>query len=363
MGNDDIEDDDDEILMAASAWASAQDDDGDSSTDDDKHTRNIKTKNRNSNQEKVNTTDKLRNTKSRSTTNTSASAVATITARTTTTNYSLHLKNIPYDASQSDIRFAFLDKRCNVTSVRLVYDRDQKTGEKHFRGVAFVDFGDEESYQRGLTEFHNKAFLGKGRRVNVRPTRTKSELSDIVRRTEEKVANLIARSKEQKKDDGGGTEMGGGNDKDNSSKQGKKKKDKKKNRRRNTDGIDNKNKESLTADIPISNSRVDGHESLSGSVHDKTESETSAAPTVRVDQNKRKRDDTSDATIRLPTPPSKKKMKDRVSKSKNTNSASTNPTNSASNNPEGSSPVKLSKKQRAKKAAVLRMLKFKGKKS
>ena len=31
-----------------------------SSNDDDKHTRNIKTKNRNSNQEKVNTTDKLR---------------------------------------------------------------------------------------------------------------------------------------------------------------------------------------------------------------------------------------------------------------------------------------------------------------
>jgi hypothetical protein len=82
-----------------------------------------------------------------------------------------------------------------VTSVRLVYDRDQKTGERHFRGVAFVDLADEQSYKLGL-EFHNKSFLGKGRRVNVRPTRTKSELSDIVRRTEEKVATLIARSKE-----------------------------------------------------------------------------------------------------------------------------------------------------------------------
>ncbi|KAL3827564.1 hypothetical protein ACHAXA_002061 [Cyclostephanos tholiformis] len=109
-------------------------------------------------------------------------------------NYSLHLKNVPFDATQGDIRFVFGEKGCNVTSVRLVYDRDQNTGERHFRGVAFVDLADEKSYRLGL-EFHNKSFLGKGRRVNVRPTRTKSELSDIVRRTEEKVATLIARSK------------------------------------------------------------------------------------------------------------------------------------------------------------------------
>ncbi len=116
---------------------------------------------------------------------------------TTPQTFSLHLTKIPYTTTQSIIRFAFLQKGCHVTSIRLVYDTNQSTGEKHFRGVAFVDLADETSFQKGL-EFHQTAFLGGGRKVNVRVTRSKGELSEIVKRTEQKVADLIARSKEKK---------------------------------------------------------------------------------------------------------------------------------------------------------------------
>ncbi|KAL7473885.1 hypothetical protein ACHAXS_014379 [Conticribra weissflogii] len=116
---------------------------------------------------------------------------------TTPQTFSLHLTKIPYTTTQSIIRFAFLQKGCHVTSIRLVYDTNQSTGEKHFRGVAFVDLADEISFQKGL-EFHQTAFLGGGRKVNVRVTRSKGELSEIVKRTEQKVADLIARSKEKK---------------------------------------------------------------------------------------------------------------------------------------------------------------------
>jgi len=100
--------------------------------------------------------------------------------------YSLHVTKVPFDCTQADIRIAFGQKGCNITSIRLVYDRDQKTGERTFRGVAFLDLADRKSLELGL-EFHNKPFLGGKMRVQVRPTRTKGELSEIVKKTEEKV--------------------------------------------------------------------------------------------------------------------------------------------------------------------------------
>lgn len=101
--------------------------------------------------------------------------------------YSLHVTKVPFDCTQADIRIAFGQKGCNITSIRLVYDRDQKTGERTFRGVAFLDLADRKSFELGL-EFHNKSFLGGKMRVQVRPTRTKGELSEIVKKTEEKVS-------------------------------------------------------------------------------------------------------------------------------------------------------------------------------
>ena len=104
--------------------------------------------------------------------------------------YSLHVTKIPFDCTQADIRIAFGQKGCNIKSIRLVYDRDQKTGERTFRGVAFLDLADRKSFELGL-EFHNKSFLGGKMRVQVRPTRTKGELSEIVKKTEEKVSQCI----------------------------------------------------------------------------------------------------------------------------------------------------------------------------
>lgn len=117
---------------------------------------------------------------------------------TTRKNFSLHLTKVPFDATQTTLRYAFTEKNCNVTSVRLVYDTDPKTRERTFRGVAFVDLADEASFDAGL-KLHNTAFLGGKRKVNVRPTKTRSELSEIVKKTEERVAMLIARSKEKKR--------------------------------------------------------------------------------------------------------------------------------------------------------------------
>jgi len=381
MGSNDRDDDDDddEILMAASAWASAQDEDegSSSSTDDNRHEVIIESKKQKSTKKKVSGTDKgqstLRddnNTQCNRNTLPTPNISETTTATRTATTYSLHLKNIPYDASQSDIRFAFLEKRCNVTSVRLVYDRDQKTGEKHFRGVAFVDLADEESYQRGITEFHNKAFLGKGRRVSVRPTRTKSELSDIVRRTEEKVANLIARSKEKKKVDGGDAVVDG-DKRDDSSAKGKKTKDtKNKNKRRRSDSTDNNTNSSSTGDTQGSTKDME-HKKHKKETSDATKLDSQhrdghARTTDRPESKTKKQHDTKsnvkapeDANEALVSPITKAKNRTMPKKG----AASPKHGKRATPKSEGSPPVKLTKKQRAKKAAVLRMLKFKGKKN
>ena len=374
MGNDDNEEEDDEMLMAASAWASALDQDGDDerirSTDDIKNEENnVETKKEEPINDTGSETHKGREIFRDDSDNTQNNKQTSVTS---TTAYSLHLKNVPYDASQSDIRFAFLEKRCNVTSVRLVYDRDQKTGEKHFRGVAFVDLADEESYRRGISELHNTTFLGKGRRVSVRPTRTKSELSDIVRRTEEKVANLIARSKELKKDAAGGAVVGGGvEDKDDSTALGTTKKDKKKNKRRRSEGADINAHQSSIADKKSStNFRENTRASATDSGHKKQKKEIkmSAVPKGPT-KNDAKSDGTTssklpeqlhsgDADESLVSPGSKKREK----KAKKREASSKHEKRSRTKSEE-SSPIKLTKKQRAKKAAVLRMLKFKRKKS
>lgn len=103
--------------------------------------------------------------------------------------WSLHITQLSYDATDFEIREAFASKGCMVASVRLVYDRS--SFPKTFRGVAFVDVEDEESYKKALTL---DKFMLMGRRINVRPTRTKSELANIVQRTKELVAAKIEQS-------------------------------------------------------------------------------------------------------------------------------------------------------------------------
>jgi hypothetical protein len=108
------------------------------------------------------------------------------------TIYSLHLTQLSYDTSDFDVRTLFERKGCIVTSVRLVYDHSQY--QKTFRGVAFVDVVTKKSYENALSL--DRAFL-LGRRINVRPTKSKEELADIVARTKEMVEKKIQREREK----------------------------------------------------------------------------------------------------------------------------------------------------------------------
>ena len=259
------DEDDEELLVAASAWASSQNDDA----EDEEEGNN------------VDSTDHSDKTSSQPRHNSSLRPQT----------YSLHLTRVPYEATQSEIRCSFIEKGCHVTSVRLVYDRDYKTGERNFRGVAFVDLADDKSFKRGL-ELNKTAFLGKGRKVNVRPTRTKNELSEIVRRTEEKVANLIARSKES---------------------------------------AQTKNRES-------DGSSIREYDKSSGSNKKRNKGRKSSDASTKAKSNN------TEGSTEKPN-----KTKAKSSKRKR---------GTKSDKDDGS--VKLTKKQRAKKAAVIRMMKIKG---
>ena len=307
--SDDGGGDDDELLTAAAAWAGRSQDDEEDSDGDGEVSASKKPSSIKGRQESL-------EQRTRSSKNDKGSG-ASEHSNSQRKNFSLHLTKIPYEATQGDIRFAFGEKGCNVTSVRLVYDRDHKTGERHFRGVAFVDVADEKSFNKGL-EFHNKSFLGKGRRVNVRPTRTKSELSEIVRKTEEKVANLIARSKEKaqaKKRDGDG---------DGADAQEKRKGD-------NRGKGKNNKKRKRTDDAPKKDTPAKAPKRKGGSSNDKN-------GTPGKDSKGKGKPEASGE----PTKSKKAKFKHKKGAKS-----------------ESSPPEKLTKKQRAKKAAVIRMMRLK----
>ena len=109
-------------------------------------------------------------------------------------NWSLHITQLSYDASDYDIRNLFISHGCLVTSVRLVYDRGDR-GQRTFRGTAFVDVKDEESFHKAL-ELHRTKVLN--RRINVRATKSKQELSDIVEATKAKVSQMMMTRKKNK---------------------------------------------------------------------------------------------------------------------------------------------------------------------
>ncbi|KAL7518980.1 hypothetical protein ACHAWX_003784 [Stephanocyclus meneghinianus] len=277
-GSDSEEDED--LLMAAGQWASGQQsDDGETIAGQSEQVseRNKSTKKKkkgkvsSASSQLVNTQPNVETKEGRS--------------DTAATKFSLHLTKVPYDESQSSIRYAFSEQGCQVTSVRLVYDRDPTTGERNFRGVAFVDLANEASFQHGL-KLHNTAFLGTNRKVNVRPTKTRSELSEIVRRTEERVASLIAKSK------------------------------------------------------------------LAESESKKRLREGGAASNVDVKKKKRKhnnkRDDETSQTKRIDS----ENIHTKARGTKQNNRKSQNPGGAKESN--GTSPKKLTKKQRAKKAAAIR---------
>jgi RNA recognition motif-containing protein len=106
--------------------------------------------------------------------------------------YSLHVTQLSFDVKEYDIRTLFETNGCVVTSVRKVYDRSGNA--KTFRGVAFVDVSGKASYEKALSL--DRRVLH-GRRINVRPTKTKEELADIVERTKNLVAEKIRLEREK----------------------------------------------------------------------------------------------------------------------------------------------------------------------
>ena len=106
---------------------------------------------------------------------------------------SLHITQLPFDSSEMDLRKFFAQHGCQCTSIRLVYDRDVQGRKTVFRGVAFVDLADVESYNTAL-KLNHKASI-RSRKLNIRPTRSKQELADIVTKTREIVQEKIRRQR------------------------------------------------------------------------------------------------------------------------------------------------------------------------
>ena len=300
------EEEDDELLMAAAGqWAAtAADDSGEEESSPKKSKKSKKNKKQKKEKKEKKSKDKLpESSDAASIEKVEAAPLKTEQQNATPRVFSLHLTKVPYEATQHDIRCAFGEKGCYVTSVRVVYDHNPSTGEKKSRGVAFVDLADEASYKRGL-ELHGTKFLGKKHNINVRPTRTKGELSEIVRKTQEKVAVLIARSKEKARE-----ERLNNPEPDDTPEKKRKRGD---NNKSNDDGIQNKK---------IKKDKRKG------------KSPKPQANNSNVEQNVSSTETNKDS-------PKKKKMKHRKSKGQEDD-------------------VKLTKKQRAKKAAVINMLKRK----
>lgn len=145
--NDNDDDSDDELLAAAAMWAG---DEGDSAEEELKAATN---------------------------------------QLSTPQNLSLHITQLPYDSTEFDLRKLFAEQGCSITSIRLVYDHDTEGRKTVFRGVAFCDFLDVTSYHNAL-KLHHKSSI-RGRKLNIRPCKSKEELAAIVARTQDLVREKI----------------------------------------------------------------------------------------------------------------------------------------------------------------------------
>jgi RNA recognition motif. (a.k.a. RRM, RBD, or RNP domain) len=179
-GDENDDDDDDDILAAVAAWAGDDEDPNLETASKDKIV-------------KKQGTGQDRNDHARPPSLSSLPSSSSTKKSDETATYSLHLTQLPFDATDFDIRKLFSDHgigAMSVLSVRMVYDHDVQTGRKTvFRGVAFVDMTDEQSYDRALKLNHKVRI--RGRKLNIRPTRTKLQLAEIVSKTRERVQEAI----------------------------------------------------------------------------------------------------------------------------------------------------------------------------
>jgi len=99
----------------------------------------------------------------------SIKAAVAVTPRTT--ERSFHITQIPFAARKAQIAQFFRDAGCSVDSCRSVI-----RGGK-FIGVAFIDVADAASAEHALA-LNQATFMG--RKINVRPTRSRTQLKQIV---------------------------------------------------------------------------------------------------------------------------------------------------------------------------------------
>jgi len=177
--DDDDENDDGELLAAAALWAGDGDGDGETSDgNNDPSSREEDTRN-NHPFSSFSPVTKI-----------SSSTTAALRTSLRKQVYSLHITQLPYDSTEFDLRKLFAEHGCSkIKSIRLVYDHDTRGQKTVFRGVAFIDLLDSNSYEVAL-KLHHKTSI-RGRKLNIRPCRSKEELAEIVSRTKELVQEKI----------------------------------------------------------------------------------------------------------------------------------------------------------------------------
>lgn len=174
----DDENDDGELLAAAALWAG--DGDGDGETSDGNNDPS-------SREEDTRINHPFSSFSPVTKTSSTTAALQTSLRKQV---YSLHITQLPYDSTEFDLRKLFAEHGCSkIKSIRLVYDHDTRGQKTVFRGVAFIDLLDSNSYEVAL-KLHHKTSI-RGRKLNIRPCRSKEELAEIVSRTKELVQEKI----------------------------------------------------------------------------------------------------------------------------------------------------------------------------
>ncbi|GAB4370079.1 MAG: RNA-binding protein [Acidobacteriota bacterium] len=74
----------------------------------------------------------------------------------------LYVGNLPFSASQDEVRDLFENEGCSVTSVNLINDRE--TGRP--RGFGFVETATPEDAQKAIQALDGREFGGRSLKVN-----------------------------------------------------------------------------------------------------------------------------------------------------------------------------------------------------
>jgi len=343
------------------------------------------------------------------------------TGRTNRSAFSLHITNLPYSSTKEAIIKVFEEKGCRIASTRLVYNyhstrRDRERNKKNqgndaFTGVAFIDMIDKGSYRKGLgmdkmqwlepstSSSDKKSAIsrdsrGRYRKINVRPTRTKEELTAIVKKTEERLTserNLIKEERNERKSNSKKRmrEQQSGAESSHDSKKGFKEK-KSKQTSKESSSLDNKN-EGARVDKSTAKSTTENDVNTSGSTEEKNGAHVRSGKKHKVVEDnqlrtevekitKKQCDETTSTNIaQVEQTVSKKdggsKNKKNLTKTEsrqsevNTNKDEKLPLETIKNPNSGEKATpacttatakkkkKISKKERAKKAAILRSIK------